>query len=252
MSPDVFKHLPHLDGKLTPLEQSEFRATPDKVEYWDGLARKMGHPPGWRLTDAEIEASRRAVLAGHERGRDLWIFGYGSLMWDPALHFEEVRLATLEGYRRCFSMQSRIGRGSTEKPALMLSLERGEGRCTGLAFRIAAHLADDETAVFWRREMITGSYRPVLLPATTPQGEIRSLVLAANPAHANYVGDLPLEESAAIIAAGVGMLGTNLKYLEQLVEKLEQLRIEDDYIRQLMDRVRLIRQNTLGSALSTG
>ncbi len=240
MSPEVFKHLPHLQGKLTPPERSEFRATPERMAYWDQLAQKVGRPPTWRLSDQELEESRRAVLGQRESGRDLWVFAYGSLMWDPGFHFEEVRLAELDGFRRCFSLRIRLGRGSAENPALMLALEPGAGCCTGLAFRIGSALLEEEMTIFWRREMITASYRPRLLPARTPQGEIESLVLTANPAHQNYVGPLALEETAQTIATGSGALGTNLHYLEQLVEKLEQLGIRDDYVQQLIDRVRCI------------
>jgi cation transport protein ChaC len=88
--------------------------------------------------------------------------------------------------------------------------------------------------------MIVGSYRPILLPVNTPQGEITALVLASNPAHDSYVGELPLAEAAATIATGSGVIGTNLHYLEQLAEKLEQLQIEDRYIERLLERVRRI------------
>lgn len=240
MSPEAFKHLPHLRGKVTPPDQSEFRATPERLAYWDELARKIGRPPNWRLSDQELEESRRAVLGRCDSREDLWIFAYGSLMWDPAFHFEEVRLAELAGYRRRFSLKMTLARGSVEHPSLMLSLDEGTGSCTGLVFRVASHIADVETAILWRREMIVGSYRPVLLPASTPQGEIRSLALASNPAHASYVGELSLDETAAMIATGSGVIGTNLQYFEQLAEKLEQLQIEDDYIQRLLDRVHLI------------
>ena len=237
MTPDAFRHLPHLLGKVTPPERSTLRATPERIAHWDQLARQAGHPPGWRLSDQAIEASRRAVLGGADPGEDLWIFGYGSLMWDPAFHFEEVRLAELQGWRRCFSLKTTFARGSVERPALMLSLEQCTGCCTGLAFRVAAREAEVETRMFWRREMIRGSYRPVFLPARTAQGEISALVLTANPAHPSYVGELALGETAATIASGSGAIGTNLQYLEQLVEKLAQLQIEDDYIRRLAEQV---------------
>jgi cation transport protein ChaC len=235
--PDAFRHLPHLREKVTPPERSELRVTPDVLAGWDRRASELGRPKDWRLSDQELDASRRAVLGDLDVGQDFWIYSYGSLLWDPGFHFVEVRLAELEGYRRRFSCLTRIGRGSQECPGLMLSLEAGGGSCRGLAFRVAAAVADGESAIVWRREMIRGTYRPALLRVSTPQGGIEALVFAANQAHPDYVGELPLEETASIIARGIGILGTNLRYLEQLAEQLENLAIEDDYLTRLLQHV---------------
>ena len=86
--------------------------------------RAAGWPADWRLPDEVIEASRLAVLGDHKAGRDLWIYSYGSLMWDPGFHFAEVRLADVEGFQRRFTLKINLGRGSHDHPALMLSLER--------------------------------------------------------------------------------------------------------------------------------
>ena len=239
MSIDAFMHLPALRGRLTPAEQSGLRATWDVLARWDELARARGLPANWRLSNEELEATRLALLREHVGGGDLWIYGYGSLMWDPGFHFTEVRLAQLHGYRRRFCFRSTLGRGSRERPALMMSLQQGDGCCTGLAFRIAAALADAESAVLWRREMLRGSYRPKWLPMRTPQGDVTALAMTANATHADYVGELPLGDTAAMIAnAATGMLGSNRDYLEQLACQLDTLGIEDAYVLQLLERVR--------------
>ncbi len=98
----------------------------------------------------------------------------------------------------------------------MLSLEQQEGCCRGLAFRIAADAVHAESAILWRREMLRGGYSPALVPMSTPQGPITALAFVSNPAHASYVGELPLDETAAVIASGKGILGTNREYLAQL------------------------------------
>ena len=234
---DAFRHVPALRGKLTPAEQSELRVTVQRIEQWDQRARSRGMSADWRRPDAELEATRRALLGEHVNARDLWVYGYGSLMWDPGFHFAEVRLADLHGYRRRFCFKSTLGRGSREQPALMLSLEPGSGCCTGLAFRIAADLADGESAILWRREMIRGSYTPALLPISTPQGDVTALVMTANTTHADYVGELPLDGAAAMIACAAGMLGSNRDYLEQLARQLAMLGIDDPYVAQLQQRV---------------
>src|SRR5262249_60117835 len=102
-----------------------------------------------------------------------WVYGYGSLMWDPGFHFAEIRLAEVEGYQRRFTLKTEIARGSRARPALMLSLERQPGRCQGLAFRIAADMAEGESMILWRREMLAGGYCPAMVSMTTPQGPVR-------------------------------------------------------------------------------
>jgi glutathione-specific gamma-glutamylcyclotransferase len=177
------------------------------------------------------------LLGPAERQHDLWVFGYGSLMWDPGFHFAEVRLAELPLHRRQFSCRTALGRGSPERPGLMLTLEPGVGCCSGLAFRIEAAMACHESGMLWRREMIRGIYQPRLLPVHTPQGAVTALVFAANTAHDDHVGELPLDEAAAIIARAEGVLGSNRQYLEQLVWQLQHLGLDDRYLQQLLQRV---------------
>ena len=205
---------------------------------WDQRARDQGRGPDWRWSDEQLEATRIALLGPPVQEQDLWIFGYGSLMWDPGFHFAEVRLAELAQHRRRFSCRTALGRGSPECPGLMLTLEPGPGNCSGLAFRIDAAVAAYESGMLWRREMIRGIYEPRLLPVRTPQGEVNALVFAANTAHDDHVGELPLDDAAAIIARAEGVLGTNRQYLEQLVWQLEHLGLEDSYLQQLLQRVR--------------
>ena len=234
---DPFVHLPGLRDRLKSACDSELRVTSEVLAQWDARAREMGRPPNWRLEDDQREATRRAVLGDFVAAQDLWIYAYGSLMWDPGIHFAEVRLARLKGFQRRFTYKMAAGRGSPECPALMLAIERQAGCCTGLAFRVAADMADNESAILWRREMVRGHYAPALLPMTTPQGEIEALVFTANPAHPEYAGELPLDETAAIIARASGPLGSNLSYLEQLAAQLAVLGIEDPYIARLMGHV---------------
>jgi cation transport protein ChaC len=240
LTADAFMHLPALRGKLTPPEQSGLRATLEVLAQWDERARSRGLPANWRWSNEELEDSRLALLGEHVGGADLWVYGYGSLMWDPGFHFAEVRLADLHGHRRRFCYKSTLGRGSRETPALMLALERGAGCCTGLAFRIAGDLADAESAILWRREMIRGGYSPAMLPISTPQGDITALVMTANIAHADYVGEMPLADTATMIGSATGVLGTNRDYLEQLARQLDTLGIDDPYVDELMQRVRTI------------
>ena len=233
MTADAFIHLPDLRARVMHPEKSLLRLTPEMFAMWEQRARAAGWPVNWRLSDEEIEASRLTVLGDYPEGRDLWIFCYGSLMWDPGFHFAEVRLADAENYQRRFTLKINLGRGSHDYPALMLSLEPQPGRCHGLAFRIAAEAVHAETAILWRREMIRGGYTPAMVPMTTPQGPITALAFVSNPTHPSYVGELPLAETAALIASGKGVLGTNREYLVQLARQLQALDIRDPYVEEL-------------------
>ena len=253
---DPYTHLPQLRGCLTPAEQSALRLTPQTLAVWDAQACAGGLPPDWRWSEQQIEASRQAVLApvlGPVLGggptpapppQDLWVFGYGSLMWDPAIHFSELRRAALPGHARRFSFQALMGRGTPERPALMLALEpadaAGTNDCHGLVFRIPAALAAEESALLWRREMIRGGYLPRLLPLRTPQGPVQALVFLANPGHESYIGALPLAQAAATIAVASGRLGRNRDYLSQLDAQLLRLGIADSYIHQLWAAVQAL------------
>jgi cation transport protein ChaC len=233
LTADAFIHLPELRTRVTHPEKSLLRLTPEMFAMWEQRARAAGWPAGWRLPDEVIEASRLAVLGDHKRGSDLWIYSYGSLMWDPGFHFAEVRLADVEGYARRFTLKINLGRGSQDYPALMLSLEPQQGCCRGLAFRIAADFVHTETAILWRREMLRGGYAPAVVPMLTPQGPIEALAFVSNPSHPSYVGELPIAETAAMIASGKGILGTNREYLVQLAMQLEVLGIQDPYVEEL-------------------
>ena len=237
MTPSPFVHLPELEGRLTPAHASGLRLTDEVLAAWDAQARQQGLAPDWRLPDHEVERSRQAVLAGRE-GQDLWVFAYGSLMWNPGIHFDEVRRARLDGFARRFALATTIGRGTPECPGLVLTLRRQPGTCQGLAFRIHHAQVEAESRMLWRREMIRGGYCPILLPLDTPQGAIQALVLTANTAHPQYRGDLSPQDAAATIASACGSVGSNREYLDQLVAQLQVLGIEDAHVRRLAVLVR--------------
>lgn len=240
--PNAFLHLPELQGQLIPAHDSGLRLTDEMLAEWDAQARSQGLPAHWRLPDTEVERSRGEVLAAiTAHSLDLWVFAYGSLMWNPGFHFDEVRRARLPGYGRRFALGTTIGRGTPDCPGLVLTLEPDASQiCEGLAFRIPAPLVDAESRLLWRREMITGAYCPQLLALPTPQGEVLALVLVANTTHPLYRGDLSMQATAATIATACGRIGSNRDYLEQLVRQCEVLGIRDRYVHQLAALVRTV------------
>ena len=117
-------------------------------------------------TDDEREQSRLEALKDHP-DEDLWVFAYGSLMWDPAFKFSEVRRAKVADYSRRFILKEIYGgRGNREVPGLMAALDHGDG-CDGLAFRIPQDIVDVETEILWRRELVAPTYIPTFVTADT-------------------------------------------------------------------------------------
>lgn len=177
-------------------------------------------------SDAEIDASLDAALAGHAAGQPVWVFGYGSLMWNPAFRYEERRIGTVRGWHRRFCLWLSRGRGSADCPGLMLALDRG-GTCRGIAFRVADHEARDELLLVWRREMLSGAYLARWVDVATEDGPIRAVTFVVNQAHARYSGKLSEAATAERIVVAAGEFGTCLDYFERTVRILRTLQIKD-------------------------
>ena len=222
----VFRHVPALTGLVTPPDASEMRFGQDRFDELDAQALAEGWPPGWRMDHDAREANRQAVL-GSRMAQDLWVFGYGSLIWDPAVEVAEYRYAALAGWHRAFCMKLEGGRGTREVPGLMAALDEG-GHCDGVVLRIPAALVDSETQFMWRREMFAGAYRPVFMKVDTPQGPVEALVFVMDRANHRYTPDLPPKIAARRIAVAEGTLGPNFAYLDALVTHLGALGIADD------------------------
>lgn len=236
-APDPFRHHPELRGRIRPAAESFFRDL--DLAALDARVIAAGQPADWRTPDAVREANRHAWLADH-RGADLWVFAYGSLMWDPALEFAEVRRGTTEGFERSFCLWDDGARGSVEHPGLMAALDRGR-QCTGLVFRIAADKVEHETFVLFRREMIAEGYFPVWLTVATAQGPVTALSFAADHGCDTIVPGLPLDEQARMIAHAEGDLGSNFEYLDNMHAQLSLLGIEDAQVNALYARVTALR-----------
>jgi cation transport protein ChaC len=202
-------------------------------------ARRMLGPGVRLMTPAERRAHIREVLGCAPAPRRVWIFGYGSLMWNPALHYTERRAALVHGFHREFCLLARAGRGSPERPGLMLSLEPG-GSCHGVVYRLPADAIEEELDVVWRREMLTRSYRPVWVAARTARGIAHAIAFAANLSHERYRGGLAAETMARYLANGQGPLGRCCDYLFDTVSHLREMGIRDRRMEALERRVRAL------------
>ncbi|CAN5338864.1 hypothetical protein BH10PSE18_BH10PSE18_25520 [soil metagenome] len=191
-------------------------------------------PPGTTMRSvAELEASMNAVLLDREGNEDIHVFGYGSLMWNPAIHFVESMRASLQGWHRRFCLRLFMARGSLQTPGLMLALDQG-GSCDGVLFRIAGDQAREELAVLWQREMLSGAYHARWIEAMTPAGPVSALTFVANREHPRYAGELSDDEAAHFIATGRGSLGSCADYFDNTVASLRDMGIEDASIAGLM------------------
>lgn len=177
-------------------------------------------------TDEEIDASLDEALASWAPGQDAWVFGYGSLMWNPAFQFAERRMGTIRGWHRRFCLTLTRGRGSPDCPGLMLALDRG-GVCRGVAFRIEAAAVRDELLLVWRREMLSGAYLARWVDVATEEGPVRAVTFVVNARHKRYAGKLSEAATADCILNAGGELGTCLDYFERTVRILKTLQVDD-------------------------
>lgn len=201
------------------------------------MLRERGLDTDWISPDATREAERARVMAGR-MDRDLWVFGYGSLMWDPAVRFAEVRRAWAPGVARRFILcDTNGGRGTRENPGLMAALDSGDG-CHGLVFRLAAEDLEAETYSLWARERIGSAYHAEFLRAETADGEVEALAFTANHDAPQIQSDLTHDQQVGMIASGSGFLGTSLAYIENLAIHLDEMKIEDAEVMRLLADVR--------------
>ncbi len=196
---------------------------------------RQADPDYGLLTEDEMRASQRAFLDGH--CGDLWVFAYGSLIWNPAFHFAEHRCGRLGGYHRQFCLWTPLGRGTPDNPGLMCGLEFG-GSCTGLLYRIDAARVETETWVLWRREMLSGAYDPRRVPVRCARGgRLEALTFVINRRHPRYAGRLSTDHLVRTLATAEGYLGANRDYLFNVVRELEGHGVRDRPLAALARRV---------------
>ena len=216
-----------MNVKREDIEQGRIEEVLIEAER-QGLMRRM--PP------AERQASKRRVLAELGAGEDVWVFAYGSLMWNPCIHYIDRRPALIHGYHRSFCMWTPLGRGSPENPGLMLGLDNG-GSCRGVAFRIAACEVEEELDIVWPREMVAGSYDPRWVTVRTDLGAVRAVTFVMDHENERYAGRLPVTTIVRHLATAGGRLGTAFDYLEATVAHLDELGIDDGPMHALLERV---------------
>lgn len=192
-----------------------------------------------RMSDEQRAELVELTLDALDDKAELWVFGYGSLIWNPTLDFEEQRRCTINGYEKKFCFWTTLGRGTDEHPGLMMGLVEG-GHCNGLAYRINLKKAATELDILFRREMSFFVYKPVWVEAhcAKTNSTFNTLTFVVDPENERYVENLTLEETVRTIATAKGPLGRNCDYLFQLSDKLRELNFEETELDELVGRVR--------------
>ncbi len=243
---DPYVHHPELRGKIADPLTSFFRTFGRK-----SLLEKHPNPEvlkDFLRSDADREATRDVFLREHVTG-DLWVFAYGSLMWDPGFQFSEVCRASVAGYARRFILVDDKGaRGTVAAPGLMAALDETPNKgamCEGLAFRIAAHHVHTETEILWNREMIGFAYLPAMVTADIHGPADKALTFVANHAAAAIRSTLSHADQIQYIAQGQGFLGTSKAYLENIVNHFALLGIVDEDCSALLHEVEQYQRKAL-------
>lgn len=171
----------------------------------------------------------------HEWGghQDLWVFGYGSLIWRPDFDYAERRPAKVHGWHRALKMWSRINRGTPECPGLVFGMLSG-GSCRGMVFRVDKAHASQVMIALWQREMVTAVYDPRWLACQTPHGPVRALAFTLSRRSPNHTGVLPDHEYCRIFEQASGRFGTTRDYAQTTHDELLRHGIHDQALARLI------------------
>lgn len=228
---DPFSYHPNLRDKILDPLQSFWRNF-DPHEF-------IKSQPQGTMTIADIysleerEANRLAALMGRF-DQDLYVFAYGSLMWDPGFIFSEVRRARLNNYQRRYILKDTSGaRGTEEQPGLMAALDVGD-YCDGMLFKIALADIDKESDILWRREMVAPAYKPAFVCVEAHGQHFSALTFVADHSAEMICGELTCQQQAEYVATGMGFLGSSLEYLTNIARQFETLGIVDTHTNELL------------------
>ena len=180
------------------------------------------------------------MIPDSELPSPLWVFGYGSLLWNPGFEVAETRLARLDGYHRAFCMSSIHHRGTEQNPGLVLALDEAEGAsCQGVALRVVPGQELKVLSELRERELISSAYFEAVVTLRADGAEpFHALAYVVDRDHVQYCGALSLEQQAEIIANAHGGRGPNTEYLFNTADHLAQIGITDPDLAWLANRLR--------------
>ena len=200
------------------------------------LARERDGPTATVASENQLLQSRRNIVPDDADCSDFWVFGYGSLIFNPIIAHDQRLIARIHGYHRRFCLWTKIGRGSPECPGLVLSLDYG-GSCVGVAYRLEPDTAIAELDLLWRREMLTLAYNVRWLHLRTPKGIKRGLGFVANPKSPAYAPAMPFEDTRNTVAKAIGFNGHCYDYLFDTLAGIKEYGIHDAAMEKLANAV---------------
>jgi cation transport protein ChaC len=172
---------------------------------------------------------------------DLWIFGYGSLMWSPDFTYEERRAGLVHGYHRALCILSNRYRGTPQKPGLVMGLCRG-GSCWGMAFRVHNRRAKEVLDALWQREMLNRVYMPKFVPvAVGGARRVQALAFVADTGHRQFVRELDVGGRARLVAQGVGQRGACVDYIRNTLEHMRELGMHDPHLSRVLEAAKRLK-----------
>lgn len=190
------------------------------------------------MSPEEKQQSFLETRAGRPSDEPMWIFGFGSLMWNPCFDYDIKTAAVLKGYDRKFHIWTTRARGTPDNPGLGLCLEDCAGACRGVAFRLVEGDVEAAWERLWEREMGSGIYRPVWVSLESEDHDrIVALTFVVNREHPHYAGPMPSERMADIMAGAKGSYGLCRDYLAGTIEEMRKLDVSDSDLEELLSRV---------------
>lgn len=201
------------------------------------------------LSRKERNRSRRQLLKSLSADDDLWVFGYGSLIFNPGFNYAERLPGTLYGYHRCFCIWSRLARGTSEQPGLVLGLNPG-GSCKGIVYRIPFEMVNEGSTILWAREMLVDAYQPKWITVLTAARSVRAVTFIADKRSGHFAGNLSQELCLNIIATSSGFMGSSVDYLRRIVGEFALMDIRSPDLERL-HRLVEVRCNTFAKNKNT-
>ena len=190
------------------------------------------------MSPEEKQQSLLETRAGRPSDEPMWVFGFGSLMWNPCFDYEIKTAAVLKGYDRKFHIWTTRARGTPDNPGLGLCLEDCAGACRGVAFRLVEGDVEAAWERLWEREMGSGIYRPAWVSLESEDHDrIVALTFVVNREHPHYAGPMPSERMADIMAGAKGSYGLCRDYLAGTIEEMRKLDVSDSDLEELLSRV---------------
>ncbi len=194
--------------------------------------------PFYFVSEAERQLRLRAIQETRP-AEDLWVFAFGSLMWNPCFEFDRREIAIFDGWQRKFNIWTTLARGTPERPGLGLCIEPARASCKGIAYRLLAANEPADWLALWDREMISGIYQALWADLRLESGDtVKALTFVVDKSHPQYAGGMSISEMAEIIAGAAGKYGKCSDYLASTVEEMAKINVVEPYLDQLLTAVK--------------